>query len=299
MTGASPVCEQEEKEAMTQVTALVTDSTCNLYPELAVGRRIHIVPLYVLWGDHSYRDGVDLGERELFRRLATERELPKTSQATPQDFVDAFKQARVAEKAEAVVCGVLSSSLSGTYASAMQAREMVDFPVYVVDTRKVSWALGFTMLAAAEARDAGQTPQQIAQVIAETAERTQILFTIESLEYIHRGGRIGNASRLLGTALNIKPLLEIRDGIVNSVDKVRTRKRALERMLDLIEQIGNGRQIIRLAVIHGDVEAEAAALRDVAVARFQPRESYLSYAAAVLGVHVGPGTLGICVEYAP
>lgn len=282
---------------MTSAIALVTDSTCNLYPDLAADRHIHVVPLYVLWGEQSYRDGVDLGERELFQRLASERELPKTSQATPQDFVEAFKRAREAEQAEAVVCGVLSSSLSGTYASAMQAREMVDFPVYVVDTRQVSWALGFAMLAAADARDARQTPEQIARVIAETAGRTQVLFTIESLEYIHRGGRIGNASRLLGTALNIKPLLEIRDGIVNSVDKVRTRKRALERMLDLIGQMGGDRAITRLAVIHGDVEAEAMALRDAAVTRYQPNESYLSYATAVLGVHVGPGTLGICAQY--
>jgi len=282
---------------MSPVTALVTDSTCNLYPELAGSRRIHVVPLYILWGDRSYRDGVDLGERELFHRLTTEREIPKTSQATPQDFVAAFEQARAAENADAVVCGVISSALSGTYASAMQARELVNFPVHVVDTRKVSWALGFTMLAAAEARDAGKSPEEIAQVITETASRTHILFTIESLDYIHRGGRIGNASRLLGTALNIKPLLEIRDGIVNSVDKVRTRKRALERMLDLIGEVGNGRPIARLAVIHGDAEAEAEALREAAIARYQPGEVFLSYAAAVLGVHVGPGTVGICAEY--
>lgn len=282
---------------MTSVTALVTDSTCNLYPELLETHRIHTVPLYILWGDQSYRDGVDMGERELFQRLAQERELPKTSQATPQDFVMAFERARAAENAEAIVCGVLSSSLSGTYASAMQAREMVTFPVHVVDTRKVSWALGFAMLAGAEARDEGKSPEQVAQAILETANRTQILFTIESLDYIHRGGRIGNASRLLGTALNIKPLLEVRNGIVNPVDKVRTRKRALERMLDLIGEMGDGRPIVRLAVIHGDAEAEATALREAAVARYQPRESYLSYAVAVLGVHVGPGTVGICAEY--
>jgi len=280
-------------------TALVTDSTSNLYPELAAEKRIHVVPLYIIWDEKSYRDGVDLKEPELFRRLARTDHLPKTSQASPQDFVESFLQAREAEQADEVVCAVISSDLSGTYASAMQARETVDFPVHVVDTRQVSWSLGYTVLSAAAARDAGAGPGEIVEAIQRTAAHSCVLFTIESLDYLYYGGRIGNASRLLGSALNIKPVLEIKDGVVFPVDKVRTRGRAVETLLKAAAKHAAGHPICRLAVIHGDVEEEAKALLDEASARFQPRETYLSYATAALGVHVGPGTLGIVIEWSP
>jgi DegV family protein with EDD domain len=278
-------------------TALVTDSTCNLYPELAAEKHIHVVPLYILWGDASYKDGIDLKEPELFRRLAATNHLPKTSQASPQDFVETFRHVRETEQADAVVCAVISSDLSGTYASAVQARDTVDFPVYVVDTRQASWALGYAMLSAAAARDAGAGPEDIVEAVRRTAAHSHVLFTIESLDYLYYGGRIGNASRLLGSALNIKPVLELRDGIVSPVDKVRTRKRAVANMLQAAADCAAGHPICRLAVIHGDVEDEAKALLDEAAARFNPQETYLSYATAVLGVHIGPGTLGIVIEW--
>lgn len=282
---------------MSSPVALVTDSTCNIPPDLAAERHIYVAPLYVLWGEESYRDGIDITEPELFRRLAVARDLPKTSQVSPQDFADLYRRAREAENAEEVVCGVVSSGISGTYASAMQACEMVDFPVHVVDTRQTSWALGFTVLAAARARDAGQSAEAVAETLRETAARTHLLFIVESLDYLHKGGRIGGASRLLGTALNIKPVLELRDGVVQPVDKVRTRKRAIEYILTHIGQIAGERPIVRLGIIHGDVIDEALALRDAAVARYNPGEVYVSYATAVLGVHVGPGALGINAEW--
>jgi DegV family protein with EDD domain len=278
-------------------TALVTDSTCNLYPELAAEKGIHVVPLYILWGEETYRDGIDLKEPELFRRLAATNHLPKTSQASPQDFVEIFRHVREAEQADAVVCAVISSDLSGTYASAVQARDTVDFPVHVVDTRQASWALGYAMLSAAVAREAGAGPEDIVEAVRRTVAHSHVLFTIESLDYLYYGGRIGNASRLLGSALNIKPVLELRDGVVSPVDKVRTRKRAVANMLQAAADCASGRPICRLAVIHGDVEDEAKALLDEAAARFNPQETYLSYATAVLGVHIGPGTLGIVIEW--
>jgi DegV family protein with EDD domain len=279
-------------------TALVTDSTCNLYPELAKQHHIQVVPLYILWDEESYRDGLDLKEPELFRRLAASaNHLPKTSQASPQDFVEAFRRAREAENADAVVCAVISSDLSGTYASAIQARDAVDFPVHVVDTRQASWALGYAMLSAAAARDAGAGPEDIVDAIRRTAAHSHVLFTIENLDYLYYGGRIGNASRLLGSALSIKPVLELKDGVVFPVDKVRTRKRAVATLLRTAASYAAGRPVCRLAVIHGDVEDEAKLLLDEAVGCFNPPETYLSYATAVLGVHVGPGTLGIVIEW--
>lgn len=283
---------------MTARTALVTDSTSNLSHDLAAEHHIYMAPLYVVWGDESLKDGIDLTEPELFGRLSESSDIPKTSQVSPQDFATMFEEARSAEQADEVVCGVLSSDLSGTYASAMQAKDMVDFPVHVVDTRQTSWALGFTMLAAARARDAGAGPDDIVGVIEETARRTHLVFTIESLEYLHRGGRIGSASRLLGSALNIKPVLELKDGIVSPGDKVRTRKRAVDHLLKMAVAPAGGRPVVRLAVIHGGVADEAQALLEKAVETFKPpHETYLSFVTAVLGVHVGPGALGIIVEW--
>lgn len=278
--------------------AIVTDSTCNLNPELIAENHIHVVPLYVVWGEESFRDGIDLTGQELFKRLRESPEIPKTSQVSPQDFVEAFTRACEQEGADEVICAVLSGDLSGTYASAIQAREQVDFPVHVIDTRQISWALGFPVLAGARAREQGRDTAEIVQIIQDTAMRSHLLFVVESLDYLHRGGRIGNASRLLGTALNIKPILEVREGIVDSAEKVRTRKRAIEHLLKMAGQLAAGRPIHRFAVIHGDVPQEAEALFDRGVETFQPQEAYLSLATAVLGVHVGPGTLGVIVEWA-
>ena len=278
-------------------TALVTDSTCNVPSDLAADCHIYVAPLYILWGDDTYRDGIDLTEPQLFQRLKTASILPKTSQVSPKDFATLFTHAHETEEADEVVCGVISCDLSGTYASAIQAKDMVDFPVHVVDTRQASWGLGFPMLAAASARDAGATPIEIAHAIQESSERSRVFFTVESLEYLHRGGRIGAASRFLGSALNIKPVLQVHEGVVVPVDKVRTRKRAVERILKMAEICADGQPIQRLAIIHGDVEAEGQAMLETAVEQFKPRDAYLSFVTAVVGVHVGPGALGMIVEW--
>ncbi|MBI5960135.1 MAG: DegV family protein [Chloroflexi bacterium] len=283
---------------MASRVALVTDSTCNIYPALAAERHIYVAPLYIVWRAESLKDGIDIQEPELFKGLADAKQLPSTSQVSPQDFADMFRQARATEQADEIICATISQSLSGTYASAIQAKEMVDFPVHVIDTRQASWALGFPMLAAADARDAGASVQDITQVIRDTAVRTWLTFTIESLEYLHRGGRIGGASRFLGSALNIKPVLELKDGIVSPVDKVRTRKRALERLIKVTETFAAGKPINRLAVIHGNAAEEAEIFLNHVITIFNPRDTYLSYVTAVLGVHVGPGALGIIIEKA-
>jgi len=278
--------------------ALVTDSTCNLTPDLVAARHIYTAPLYVLWGEASYRDGIDITEEELFAKMLTANDLPKTSQVSVQDFVDVFQRAREAESADEVVCAVISCNLSGTYASALQAKEMVDFPVHLLDTRQTSWALGFAMLSGADARDAGASAPEIVEAIRSGAQRSVLIFTVESLKYLHRGGRIGNASWLLGTALNIKPLLELQNGVIEAVDKVRTRKKAAEHLIKVAEERAAGHPFERLAIMHAGAGDEARVLLSQAVEQLSPKESYISYITAVLGVHVGPGTLGIIVQWA-
>jgi DegV family protein with EDD domain len=277
--------------------ALVTDSTSNLSSELAAEQHVYITPLYVIWGEETLRDGIDLTEPEFYRRLAESREIPKTSQASPQDFATIFHKARESEQADEVICAVLSADLSGTYSSAMQAKAMVDFPVRVIDTRQIAWALGFAVLAGVAVRDAQGSPDAIELAIRAAAACQSIVFTVESLDYIHRGGRIGNARLLLGSALNIKPVLELRDGMVASVDNVRTRKRALEHLVKVAADRAAGRTIERVAVIHGAAEDEARQVLDAAAGEFQPLETHLSYACTAIAVHTGPGMLGLVVDW--
>lgn len=278
-------------------TALITDSTCNLPPELARERGIHVVPLYVVWGDQSLRDGVDIQEREFYARLRASNDIPKTSQATPQDFVTAFQQARETDGADEVVCAVVSSELSGTYASAMMAQSMVDFPVHVIDTRQVSWTLGHAVLSGAAAREQGASPDEIASAIRETAARQQLVFTINSLEHLKRGGRISSSKLFFGSALNLKPVLLVRDGVIEPAINVRTRKRALEYLGKVAAQVVEGRRVVRVSVLHADAEEEGRAVFEQACTQFQPAESYFAYATTVLGVHAGPGAVGIAVEW--
>ncbi|HEX3049601.1 MAG TPA: DegV family protein [Aggregatilineaceae bacterium] len=277
--------------------ALVTDSTCNIPADLARECHIHVTPLYVIWGDTSLKDGVDILEPEFYARLASSNEIPKTSQASPQDFVILFEKARKAENADEVICPVVSSDLSGTYASAMQAKAMVDFPVHVIDTRQVSWGLGHVLLAAAEARDGGASAAEIVQTVTETATRQMLLFTIESLDFLRRGGRIGNAKRLMGTMLRMQPVLEIREGIVHPVDTVRTRKRALEQLLKVADVRGNVRHVNRLSVIHAEAKHDAKMLLDEAIEKLVPLETHFTYATTVIGVHTGPGAVGLICEW--
>ncbi|MCZ2095812.1 MAG: DegV family protein [Anaerolineae bacterium] len=278
-------------------TAIVTDSTCNLPPDLARERGIHVVPLYVVWGDESLRDGIDIHEQEFYARLRASKDIPKTSQATPQDFVLAFEQARAAANADEVVCAVVSSALSGTYASAILAQDMVDFPVQVIDTRQVSWALGHVTLAAADARDNGASADEIAATARDAAARQQLVFTIDSLEHLKRGGRISSGKLFVGSALNIKPVLVVREGVIEAVENVRTRKRALQQLPKVAADVLDGRQVKRLSVLHADAEAEGRAVLEQAQQQFQPEEIMFAYATTVLGVHAGPGAVGLVVEW--
>lgn len=282
---------------MTARTTIVTDSTCNLPPDLARERGIHVVPLYVVWGADSLRDGIDIHEREFYARLRASDEIPKTSQATPQDFVAAFEQARAATNADEVVCVVISSALSGTYASAILAQDIVDFPVHVIDTRQVSWALGHAVLAAADARDSGAAPDEIAATARDAATRQQLVFTIDSLEHLKRGGRISSGKLFVGSALNIKPVLVVRDGVIEAVENVRTRKRALQQLPKVAADALADRHVKRLSVLHADAEAEGRAVLAQAREQFQPDEMMFAYATTVLGVHAGPGAVGLVVEW--
>ena len=210
--------------------AVVTDSTCDIPPDLIQKHRIVVVPLYVLWGKEELLDGQDIDNPTFYARLVTDPIHPKTSQPTPADFVRAIEETGARE----VVVITISRELSGSYDSAHQAAEEVDVPVHVVDSYSLSMGLGWQVLAAARERDSGSGVERMIAAAEQVREKLSLLLTVDTLEYLHRGGRIGGAAKLLGSVIQLKPLLGINHttGTLEAVEKIRTRAKALQRVVE-------------------------------------------------------------------
>lgn len=278
---------------MSGKVALVTDSTADLPSALAEAKGIHIVPQIVIWEGTAYRDGVDLTNNEFYWRLGEASELPQTAPPSAEDFAAGFEAARRQAHADQVVALVISSKLSQSFVSAQAGARMVDFPVYLQDTQTVTVGLGFAALAAAAARDAGATVEGILAAARQARRQTSMYFTLDTLDFLYRGGRIGGARHLLGTALNLKPILTVTDGQVEAAENVRNRDRAVTRMLDLIEQSIPQGAGVQIAVINGHAEEEALELLTPVRRQFNPVNVIESNICAALGVHTGPGALGL------
>jgi len=194
-----------------------------------------------------------------------------------------------------VLAILVSQKLSGTIQSAQSAKDM--FPgarIEIVNSESTAMAMGFQVLAAARAAEAGKSFDEVLAVAKDARNHTGVVLVVDTLEFLHRGGRIGGAARLLGTALNLKPILELQDGVIEAVERVRTRSKAQARLLSLLEERINGRPNLRLAVLHAAAEQEARQLLDEAAKRLNPMETVFSEVSPVVGAHVGPGTLGLC-----
>lgn len=271
--------------------AIMTDSTSDLPVDLAKKHGIHTVPLYVLWGGQQLRDGVDIDHAAFYGRLPNDPSHPTTSQPTPADFVKAIE----AIDADEIVAVCISDRLSGTVASATAAKAIANKPIHIVDSGSVSMGLGWQALAAARARNAGATVPEIIAATQAVRGTLQVVFTVETLEYLHRGGRIGAAAKLLGTALQLKPLLTVRPniGIVEPLEKVRSRKKSMARVVEyLLEQVDASRPL-RAAVMHAQAPADGQAVADDLSARLKVSELMVTNVTPVVGTHTGPGVVGI------
>jgi DegV family protein with EDD domain len=275
--------------------AIVVDSTNDFPQEVMEARGIHVVPLYVAFGEDSYKDGVEIQKEEFYEKLKSDPRHPTTSQPTIADFVEAYKAAKEKAGAEKVMAIVVSNDVSGTHNSAIQAVELVDFPVEVIDSRIASLPLAYLAFNAAEARDAGKSFEETVEIVKSKIPKVQIYFTVATLEYLHRGGRIGGAAKFIGEALKIKPIMKAEDGQVGPVDRVRTAKRALMKIVELVENDTSGKKIKRLGILHAQTPEDVEKLKDV-IADWDYEELDVCTASSAVGTHGGPGLYGLCYE---
>jgi DegV family protein with EDD domain len=280
--------------------AIVTDSTASLPEELAASHGIEVVPLHVVLGGQQYSEGVDITTAELAAALH-KFGVVSTSRPSPQAFLDAY-EAAASHGADAVVSVHISSDMSGTVGSAMLAASQSPIPVEVVDSRSVGMAMGYAALSAAVAAQQGEDAKTVAAIAGARARAATVIFYVHTLEHLRRGGRIGAASALLGSALAIKPLLALSDGHINPIEKVRTAARALSRLeelaLDALDAAGESG--VDIAVHHLDSHSRASALVDRLSTRVPASTSViLVELGAVVGAHVGPGTIAVAVSPRP
>ena len=281
---------------MPRPVALVTDSTALLAPEVAAARGVVVVPLQVVVGARSYAEGVDPEASPETVAAALKEFTPvSTSRPTPASFVEAYESA-VAAGAEEIVSVHLSGEMSGTLESAQLAARECRVPVHIVDTRQIGMAVGFAVLSAAEALEAGGRGPEAAQAARGRAAASTSLFYVDTLEYLRRGGRIGAAAALLGSALAVKPLLRIDEGRIGTLEKVRTAARALGRLEELaVAAAGDGPVDVAVAHLASAERAEALAAQLRGRLPALVGEVSVGEVGAVLGAHVGPGMVAVVV----
>ena len=280
--------------------AIVTDSTAYLPADLLASRGIRVVPLHVVVGGQAFREGVDITTAEVAAALRTFTPV-STSRPSPQQFLEAY-EAAAASGADAVVSVHISADMSGTAESAAIAASLSPITVEVVDSRSIGMAMGYAVLSAAEAARQGESTKAIAAIAISRAKAATVIFYVDTLEHLRRGGRIGAASALLGSALAIKPLLTMVDGRIKPIEKVRTAARALSRLEELALRAADaaGDSGVDIAVHHLDSPARASDL----VERLRTRVRYPATVAlvelgAVVGAHVGPGTIAVAISPRP
>lgn len=274
-------------------TAFVVDSTAYIPADKVQQFDIKVIAQVLIWDDETMLDGVDIQPTAFYERLRDSKTMPTTSQATIGAFKEVFKP--LVEAGRPILAILVSDKLSGTIQSAEQAKaEFPDAKIVIIDSEAAAMALGFQVLAAARGASDGKSFEEVTEIARRAKDQTGVLLVVDTLEFLHRGGRIGGASRLIGTALSMKPVLELQDGVLDVVERVRTRSKAQARLLDILEERIDGRPNLRLAVLHAAAEERARDLLEIAADRLNPIETVFSEVSPVVGTHVGPGTLGLC-----
>jgi len=280
---------------MPEQIALITDSTCDIPTDWVRQYDIAIVPLTIVWGDQQYLDGVDLSAEEFYDRLGKDAHHPTTSQPSPQSFLDAYKQA-AAKGYQQIVVFAISSAMSGTMESALRAASESPIPVHVVDSRNNSMGLGWQVITAARVREAGGDLQAMLAAAGQVRDKMAYYISLDTMEYLSKGGRIGDAVTFLGSVLKIKPLICVKPdtGTVGASSPARSRKAAIEGLYKQFFKHINPELPMHITVLHNAALAEAQALAERVKKEYNPQEIFISIVSPVLGVHTGKGALALC-----
>lgn len=279
--------------------AVVTDSTASIPEKLLQDLRIRVVPYYIHRGEEVLRDLVTISREAFYRWLPTARELPKTASPGPGDYIQLYEQLAQEEGVEEIVSIHMTSKGSGAYQAAMAAKQTLaeTLPrvrLEVIDTLNVSLCHGWTVIEAARLALQNFSLAQVAARVKELIPKVQMVQTADTLKYLYMGGRIGRAKHLVGSLLNIKPLIGMQDGVIVALGQARSRKQAYQMMTDMVvKAVGEGGKI-KIAYVHAAAQEEAEKIRTLIEARLQPVEWFFAELSPALGVHTGPGTAGLC-----
>lgn len=280
-------------------TVIVTDSTSDIPPSLAEAYGIEVVPLTLMFGEQAFRDNLDMTPEQFYERLPRSQQLPTTSQPSPVEYMNVYRSIMERYPDSPVLSFHISSGLSGTYQSAVLAKSMLEEEgnhITVVDSLSASYGFGFMVVAAGRMAAEGKGPAEILEVVEKLRQSRKLYFLVDTLEYLQKGGRIGKASAFLGTLLNIKPILSIdEEGIIYAVEKVRGRKKAVARMIELFKNDLPGIHKINVAVGHTAEPAYGEEFLNELAGHFTLQEKVLTNIGPVVGSHVGNGTLAVFI----
>ena len=274
---------------------IITDSTCDIPQEKIDQYHIQVLPHVVVWGNEQFRDRIDMQPEQFYERLVSDPVYPSTAHLTIPEFTSAYQHA-VDYGADEIIVITVSSAMSGTYETALQAAPSTAVPVHVIDSKGPTMTLGWQVLAAARMRELGRTAQEIVSGVERVRNSMVQFVAMDSLEYLYKGGRIGNARRLIGSVLNIKPLVYINHitGLVEPASNERTHKKVVEKMYEQFFAALDVTKPMRVAVLHGNVLPEAQELADRIIREFNPLEVLVNITGPVLGVNTGPRALALC-----
>jgi DegV family protein with EDD domain len=275
-----------------QSIAIVTDSSAYIPAEALVDLDITVIPVWLIWDGENYRDGIDITPDTFYPRLQTSKTIPTSSQPSMLEFKNLFEQ--LSNSTDAIVAVLVSSKISGTVASAQAAAaELSDLSIHVVDSMTGSMCLGFTVLAAARAAANGKPLEEVISAAEKMKQSTQLIFVVDTLEFLHRSGRISGGRRLLGTALQIKPILHFEDGVITPLSQARTKRKALEKIIELAESRLGGRQMTEAAIVEIDCLEDCKKLENKVKDYFKPAKIFRTAVSPVVGTIVGPGAIGL------
>lgn len=280
---------------------IVTDSTADIPQEVREQYDIEMVPLKVHFGEETYLDSITISPDNFYDKLAAAPSLPTTSQPSPVEFLEVYKKILAEDPETNIISIHLSAILSGTYQSAVLAKSLLEEQgeqITVIDSKSASYGNGMLVVAAAEAALQGKSAEECVEVIYELRNNTQLYFLVDTLEYLQKGGRIGKAASILGSLLSVKPILSLEQatGEVTSVDKVRGHKKALARIMELLQQDFNADQPLHLTVAHSQAEHYAEEITALMKENFTIETLSYTSIGPVIGTHTGPGAVAVFVS---